>query len=611
MGLTLPSLRRWSDPSPARAARPRRVRRLQPEVLGAHLESRQLLATGLDPTFGIGGTAVVPLIQNPDANTQQFINVTQSAVQSDGKIVVAGVLFRTVSTGNPPTFTNSSDLVVARFTPEGTLDPTFGVGGRTTIAANVNNTRWDVEGPARVDLTADGRVVVGATINDPTPQNTNDTRFVVARLTAAGALDNSFNGVGFQTVAFSSNARLADVTVLPNNKVAAVGDLDVLNPPPGGGARDFAVAQLTDAGAPDNSFDGDGKREFNVILTGGVPSEDNAAAIEAQADNKLVIAGDAGIPNAATGTDVVLVRLNPDGAFDSTFDGDGILAIPYNLGGNNNDTASELAIAPDGKIVVVGNAVLTSPAANSFLQTTIRQALAARVNTNGTLDTTFDGDGKVTIPINVPGIAFSTTADSVSLLSNGNILLSGSANGFGQFAGTLAQLTNAGALDTSFGPGGIVLLPTGTARDAALLPDGKVVFLGGNQVFRTTAPTPVVVQATATTTGTANRRGSIRVTGAQIRFNTTLNPALANNVNAYTVRSGRRVLRVRSVTYDGATNTVSIVLRQKFRTNKPLSITINGAGIVDRDGQVLNNGQPLTVDALLPVTSPIRGKKSR
>ena len=125
------------------------------------------------------------------------------------------------------------------------------------------------------------------------------------------------------------------------------------------------------------------------------------------------------------------------------------------------DYANSVAIQPDGKIVVVGSANI-----NNFA--------LARYNNDGSLDTTFAGDGKIIGP--------DGSLNSVALQPDGKIVVAGVASNGTNFDFVLARYNSYGSLDTSFGTGGKVLTDfTGNddaANSVAIQPDGKIVVAG-------------------------------------------------------------------------------------------------------------------------------------
>ena len=209
--------------------------------------------------------------------------------------------------------------------------------------------------------------------------------------------------------------------------------------------RDFAhggisaVARYNPTGAPDTSFSGDGKLTNQV---GG------GAAVALQADGKIVVVGGFAIS-----------RYNPNGTLDPTFSGDGNQTI------TNLPIAGGVAIQDDGKIVVVGGTSGGGQAHDFAL---------ARYNPNGSLDVSFSGDGKQRTDL-----GGADGAVAVVLQEDGKIVVAGAYGGGGLFA--LARYNPNGSLDTSFSGDGttVTAYGSGGARGVALQDDGKIVVAGG------------------------------------------------------------------------------------------------------------------------------------
>lgn len=132
-------------------------------------------------------------------------------------------------------------------------------------------------------------------------------------------------------------------------------------------------------GSPDNTFGTNGK-----VITPVGTFTDKAQAIAIQTDGKIVVAGYS--QNEIRTSNFTVARYNINGTLDNTFDGDGKLTTAI---GTSNSLAYAIAIQSDGKIVVAGSA---SNGANDDFA-------VARYNTDGSLDNTFDGDGKLTTDI--------------------------------------------------------------------------------------------------------------------------------------------------------------------------------------------------------------------
>jgi uncharacterized delta-60 repeat protein len=377
-----------------------------------HLEARDVPAAiaALDPSFS--GDGIANLAGAPFADI---------AVQTDGRIVAVGA--------------SNGDFLVARFLTDGSLDASFDGDGIRTIEFGGTDRATGVV----IDST--GRiVVVGVT--------SSGSNFAVARLTSTGKLDTTFGGTGQIAIDFGGTDAASAVAISPTTgKIVVVG----------GNGADFAIARLNPAdGSLDATFDGDGKRLVNL---GGVESA-NAVAI--QSNDRIVVAG-------TTGNDFAILRLLPaDGASDGSFDTDGALA--FDLGGV--DVPHAIAIQPNGAILVAGN--------NGGDMAVVRL-----VGADGSFDATFDTDGKQAV--NLSG---ADDARAVLLQADGRILLVGDSGNTASDTAIVRLMSN-GALDTTFnGNGKLTFDVTGAGNldlgfAAALTPQGRVIIAGaggGGQV---------------------------------------------------------------------------------------------------------------------------------
>lgn len=314
----------------------------------------------------------------------------------------------------------------------GDLDPAFGNGGKVHIDRGYYAEGQDVV------LQPDGKIVSVGTNMDAgwlTPD------FSVMRHHADGRLDTAFGDEGEVITDFGEGEDLAQAVALqPDGKIVVVGRTGV----PDGGCCWFTVARYLANGSLDTSFSGNGwvRADF------GDNGASDAQAVVVQPDGKIVAAGQ-------SGGDFAVVRYLANGSLDTGFGDGGRVLTPFAGGAYGHD----MALQPDGRIVVAGNA--GSPAIDFAL---------VRYTTDGSLDTTFGADGRVTTPLNGDD-----SARAVAVQSDGRIV----AAGFSNYDLALTRYTANGSLDTGFGTGGRVTTDfDGTvdrAFDLALQPDGRIV----------------------------------------------------------------------------------------------------------------------------------------
>jgi len=355
------------------------------------------------------------------------------------------------------------------------------VTGTTTVNINLANrapvfTGVDTDGRMLVNLTltdkgyaiavqADGKIVVaGSTQGD----------MAVARLNHDGSLDTGFSGDGKLIQSIQGN------DVATHIGLAADGDLWL-----GGTATGTAFFNYTSLmrlngidGSPDTGFAGDG-----TTYTGFGKFSSGANGMVVQADGKVVLVGDD--YNTGTGSDFGIVRYNADGTLDTGFSGDGFQAVQV-TGGNFGDGAAAVLQLADGKLLVGGYTTATnSSVTNDFA--------LVRLNTDGSLDTSFDADGKLTLSVGIGPDEVSAMA----MQADGQIILAGSstdvASVYANRNVAVVRLNADGSLDTGFNADGIFTrqVGAGSASVSRVLvqPDGKIVVAGettnilGSQVF--------------------------------------------------------------------------------------------------------------------------------
>jgi uncharacterized delta-60 repeat protein len=239
-----------------------------------------------------------------------------------------------------------------------------------------------------------------------------------------GTLDVSFGSSGIvQTV---STHEAFDMIIQPDNKIVVVGSINM-----GSGNYDIAVARYNADGNLDNSFGTTGI--VNVDFNG---KNDDASSVALQSDGKIVVVGRAQ-NSSNNNSDIAVIRLNSDGTLDNSFATNGKFQL--DVDGYAFDYALNVALQTDGKIVLVAMAGTDMFAKNAVI----------RLNTNGTLDNTFDGDGILK--------AFSfgsftlSSLHSVAIQTDGKILLAGSKNN--NFS--VARINSDGSLDNTYATSGI------------------------------------------------------------------------------------------------------------------------------------------------------------
>jgi uncharacterized delta-60 repeat protein len=218
------------------------------------------------------------------------------------------------------------------------------------------------------------------------------------------------------------------------------------------------------SGDLDQTFDNDGK-----VVTEFFGQVEVANAIALQEDGKLVVAGYTQQPSMSQTLDFALARFNPDGSLDNTFDGDGKVITGFSP--NHRDVANALVIQSDGKIILGGSTSFRGDDDNTDFGFAL-----ARYNPDGSLDNTFDSDGKVVTNISNPTGSFLHFREgiySLALQDDGKILATGAGLilglEFSDFA-TIRYNTD-GSLDTTFGTNGKVFTafphPNGADPDDA------------------------------------------------------------------------------------------------------------------------------------------------
>ena len=394
----------------------------------------------LDPTFGPDGKVLTDFDHTVDI-------ANGVAIQPDGKIVVVG------TTHGENDFSNE-DFAVARYNQDGTLDKSFGVGGKVqtdfpNLAAVASS----------VVVQTDGKIVVAG---GAFPLFTFLGDFKVVRYNPDGSLDGSFGDGGIVTTIFPEGSYAFDVALQPDGKIIAAGTVFVDFNPGESSNTDFALARYNPDGTPDATFGNGGQ-----VSTDFLGMEDDAFSVLIQPDGKIVAVGSANDPVAFY--DFAAVRYLSDGNIDTTFGVAG--KVHTDFGDQNFDRAQSAALQSDGHIVAAGFAISQGGGVQNFA--------VARYTSDGVLDTSFGTGGMTQIDFG----SCCQSANKVLLQPNGKVIAVGYANTESSDSDfLLARLTTDGALDPAFGAGGKVRTSfgdlNGGANGAVFQPDGKIVAVG-------------------------------------------------------------------------------------------------------------------------------------
>ncbi len=357
------------------------------------------------------------------------------AIDSDGKIVAAGVAVDDYALGG-----YYADFALARYNDNGSLDTSFGDDGMVrTVFAGSNSSA------EALAIQADGRIVAAGTKGDP-------GEFALVRYQPDGLPDTSFDADGVVTTDFPGalgRDEANGVALQQDGKIVVVGTAN--------GNR-IGLARYNTAGTLDSTFGVDGMVTTGFPRSAGV----SGAAVAIQTDGKIVVVG--GVRLAGGDSTFGSVRYNPDGSRDATFGDRGRLRTIF---GQPRDHANAVALQVDGKILVVG--------ISGGSEQEPRFALC-RYETDGALDTSFGGDGKVTSVT-----AHGAEAAAVALQVDGRVVTAG--YWFGDRPKfVLSRYKTDGALDTSFGEDGRVITNFESRIDGAsaivIQADGKIVAAG-------------------------------------------------------------------------------------------------------------------------------------
>jgi len=311
-------------------------------------------------------------------------------VQPDGKLLVSG--------------SSATAGFITRFNTDGTIDPTFGNNGRTTVFAGR---------VSKMLIQSDGKIVVGCTLSGP---------FAILRFNSDGSPDDTFATGGFFSQQFAMTNYFGDFVLQPDGKLVIVGSVGNIDPVLGYTVNKFIVIRLSATGALDPAFNGTGSKVFQsqVALRSAVDLDFSDPAYPT---GKIVATG-------GKSGKIFFLRLLPDASSDVTLNASGYFEESF-----ANAGFSYLKVLPSGKFVAGGY---------NYDNTTFSfQLFLSQYTVTGLPDASFGTSGRIVNSLgNVKGL---------ELLNNGKIVVVSDRTG-GSPGSTLSisRYTTAGLLDVSF-----------------------------------------------------------------------------------------------------------------------------------------------------------------
>jgi uncharacterized delta-60 repeat protein len=307
-----------------------------------------------------------------------------------------------------------------------------------------------LESANAVAIQADGKIVV---VGHWLGQDEFET--ILLRFNEDGSIDTGF-GTGGLVITDSTDAFgyiAFGIAIQPDGKILAAGQ--AIDP---AGTR-FMLLRFNTDGTLDDGFGTGGAALANA---GGNMSSGFGVAL--QPDGKILVSG---FSNDGLNDNLAIVRFNPDGSLDPSFDGDGIVLTNF---GNNDSRGYTVHLTPDGKILVAGR----------MSNGSTTNITVVRYETDGSLDSSFNGNGMVTSQVATVSDVFLPIGAALQpdgkLLVTTNSFINNLNEGF-----ILLRYTADGSLDSQFGDNGKTLTTIGSfdvGRAVAVQPDGYIVVAG-------------------------------------------------------------------------------------------------------------------------------------
>jgi uncharacterized delta-60 repeat protein len=300
------------------------------------------------------------------------------AVQADGKIIAAGC-------GN----LNGIDILLARYNADGSLDQTFGSAGK--VIANFGG--WEYV--TSMALQSDGKIVVCGNVG---------YLLMLVRFNTDGSVDQSFGSHGQAILDLGSLDYGTCVAIQPDGKIIQGGYKHT--------PTKFLLVRYLNNGIVDTTFGQNGVVETDFNETGS----EIVYALDVKANGIIDAAGTMNLPGTSGNENMAIAQYLENGMLDGTFGNDGKAIVKF----GDNTSARAIAYQKDGKIILAGGIGGEAISGISL------NAAIARLNANGTIDTTFADEGK-----QITDFGYYERYNGVALQSNGKIVTGGQFESFG------------------------------------------------------------------------------------------------------------------------------------------------------------------------------------
>jgi uncharacterized delta-60 repeat protein len=377
-----------------------------------------------------------------------------------------------------------TELLLAKFTAQGKLDPSFGNGGVVVhnVAVGTNGELF-----RGVVVQSTGKVVVSGAVEHVGADDARDRDIAALRFNPEGTLDTTFGADG--TAIFDLSTGVANDTAFSADSAWGIVRYDddrlVIS---GGKVRegnldtDFVLLRLTPDGAPDPTFGSDGVFSLDTQFD-GVSNNASPRNVTLLPDGSGLI-GAGYRPVAGADTAPVLYKVTDDGVLDTTFGTDGVFSERV-LSEQTECYAAAVQPTADGGY----NLVTTGYGRELDSETT--DLVSLRVSSNGVRDLTYGTDGLVRVDVG----GFGDNSRKLAVLPDGRILLVGGGRlTSADVDGVVMVLTRDGAPDTSFSSSGFRTFDLGGPADffwgLALSRDAKTAAIAGIRGVGTTPPSP-------------------------------------------------------------------------------------------------------------------------